>query len=214
MKKLFFIPLLAFLISCQPSKITQSWAAQDARPTKYKKILVLGVLTDNDNELQSKIENHLADDLRGMGYLAIAANKVFPAGTFVKGDTARATAAINGKGFDAILTIVLLNKMKEPYYVPGRITDYTYYNMNSRFNRYLNTVSEQIYAPGYYGEDTKYIWENNFYDLNSRRLIYSARSRTFDIASKTTLAHTYGLLMAQSLVEKNILIKPDSMEGE
>jgi len=214
MKKLFFIPLLAFLISCQPSKITQSWTAKDARPTKYKKILVLGVLTDNDNELQSLIENHLADDLRDMGYLAIASNKVFPAGTFVKGDTARATAAINGKGFDAILTIVLLDKKKEPYYVPGRITDFTYYDKNSRFNRYYNTVAEQIYTPGYYGEETKYIWENNFYDLYSRRLIYSARSRSFDIGSKSTLAHTYGLLMAQSLLEKNILIKPDSLKEE
>ncbi len=214
MKKIFFIPVLALLISCQPSKITQSWAAKDARPTKYKKILVLGVLTDNDIELQTKIETHLADDLREMGYLAIPANKVFPPGTFVKGDTARATAAINGKGFDAILTIVLLDKKKEPYYVPGRITNYTYFEQQSRFNRYINNVSEQIYSPGYYSVETKYIWENNFYDLNSKKLIYSARSRSFDITSKTTLAHTYGLLMAQSLVDKNILIKPDSMEEE
>lgn len=212
MKKLFFIPLLAFLISCQPSKITQSWVARDAQPTKYKKILVLGVLTDNDIELQSKIENHLSDDLRAMGYLAIAANKAFPAGTFVKGDTTRAVDALNGKGFDAILTIVLLDKKKEPYFVPGRISDPKYYEMSGRFNRYINIVSEQIYTPGYYGEETKYIWENNFYDLNTRKLIYSARSRSFEITSKNTLAHTYGLLMAQSLVEKNILIKPDSME--
>lgn len=212
MKKLFFIPLLAFLISCQPSKITQSWVAGDAQPTKYKKILVLGVLTDNDIELQSKIENHLSDDLRAMGYLAIAANKAFPAGTFVKGDTTRAVDALNGKGFDAILTIVLLDKKKEPYFVPGRISDPKYYEMSGRFNRYINIVSEQIYTPGYYGEETKYIWENNFYDLNTRKLIYSARSRSFEITSKNTLAHTYGLLMAQSLVEKNILIKPDSME--
>lgn len=212
MKKLFFIPLLAFLISCQPSKITQSWVAGDAQPTKYKKILVLGVLTDNDIELQSKIENHLSDDLRAMGYLAIAANKAFPAGTFVKGDTTRAVDALNGKGFDAILTIVLLDKKKEPYFVPGRISDPKYYEMSGRFNRYINIVSEKIYTPGYYGEETKYIWENNFYDLNTRKLIYSARSRSFEITSKNTLAHTYGLLMAQSLVEKNILIKPDSME--
>jgi hypothetical protein len=212
MKKLFIIPLLSFLISCQPSKITQSWVAKDAQPTKYKKILVLGVLTDNDVELQSKMENHMADDLRVMGYLAIAANKAFPAGTFVKGDTTRAVNALNGKGFDAILTIVLLDKKKEPYFVPGRITDPKYFELSGRFNRYINIVSEQIYTPGYYGEETKYIWENNFYDLNTRKLIYSARSRSFDFASKSTLAHTYGQLMAQSLVDKKILIKPDSME--
>jgi hypothetical protein len=212
MKKLFVIPLLALLISCQPSKITHVWTANDAKLIKYKKILVLGVLTDNDNELQTLIENHLANDLRDMGYLAIPANKVFPAGTFIKGDTARAVAAINGKGFDAILTVVLLDKKKEPYYVPGRITDYRNFDKSGRFDRYYNTVAEHIYTPGYYGEETKYVWENNFYDLNSHKLIYSARSRSFDIASKTTLAHTYGLLMAQSLESKNILIKPESLD--
>lgn len=212
MKKLFIIPLLALLVSCQPSKITQSWAAKDAAPKQYKKILVLGVLTDNDNELQTLIENHLADDLRAMGYLAIASNKAFPPGTFVRGDTARAVAAIDGNGFDAILTVVLLDKKKESYYVPGRITDYNNFNRYGRFNQYYNLVSDRIYSPGYFAEETKYIWENNFYDLNSHQMIYSARSRSFDVASKTTLAHTYGQLMANSLAEKNILMKPTIAE--
>ncbi len=208
MKKLFFISLLAFLISCQPSKITQSWTAKDVAPKQYKKILVLGVLTDNDNELQTKMENHLADDLRAMGYLALASNKIFTPGTFIKGDTATAKAALEGKGFDAILTIVLLDKKKEPYYVPGKITDYDKYNQTGFFNRYYNAVAEKIYTPGYYGEETRYIWENNFYDLTSRQLIYTARSRSFDFVSKNALAHTYGQLLAESLVNKKILIKP------
>ncbi|MGQ0737929.1 MAG: hypothetical protein ACT4OJ_02610 [Bacteroidota bacterium] len=214
MKPLFSLLLLALLISCQPSKITQSWAAKNAVPKKYKKILVLGVLTDNDNELQVKMEDHLAGDLKELGYNAIAANKIFPPGTFAKGDTARAKAAPEGRGFDGILTIVLLDKKKEHYYVPGKITDRNYYNRYGRFDRYLNEVSEVIYTPGYFGEEAKYIWENNFYDLLSKQMIYSARSRSFDIASKTTLAHTYGRLMAQNLINKKILIPPDKNDDE
>lgn len=214
MKKLLVLPLLALLVSCQPSKITQTWTAKDAAPKKYKKILVLGVLTDNDNELQVKMEDHLAGDLKDLGYNAIAANKVFPAGTFVKGDSARAKSAIEGKGFDGILTVVLLDKKKEEVYVPGKVTEYNYYMRYGRFDRYLTEVSERVYTPGYFTEQTKYIWENNFYDLGSRQMIYSARSRTFDIAGKNTLAHTYGMLMAESLVKKNILIKPETGDKE
>jgi hypothetical protein len=214
MKKIFLIPILALIVSCQPTKITQSWTAKDAMPKKYKKVLVLGVLTDNDNELQTKMEDHLAGDLKEMGYNAIAANKLFPPGTFVKGDTAKAKTAIEGKGFDAIMTIVLLDKKKETYYVPGKITDYTMYNKYGRFNRYYNTVTERIYTPGYYSTETKYIWENNFYDLDSKELVYSARSRSFDYTSKNTLAHTYGQLMAESLVKRNILIKPGKTDDE
>lgn len=208
MKKLLALPLLGLLLACQPSRITQTWTADNNTPKKYSKILVLGVLTDNDNELQVKIEDHLAGDLKDLGYNAIAANKVFPPGTFVKGDTARAKAAIEGKGFDGILTVVLLDKNKDKVYVPGRITQYNYYERYGRFDRYLNSVSERIYSPGYFTEETKYTWENNFYDLITKDIIYSARSNTFDIAGKNTLAHTYGLLMAESLVKKNILIKP------
>lgn len=214
MKKLFALPLLALLVACQPSKITQSWTDKDAAPKKYKKILVLGVLSDNDNELQTKMENHLAGDLKDMGYNAIAANTIFPAGTFVKGDTVKAKAAIDGKGFDGILTVVLLDKKKEQVYIPGRVTEYNYYMRYGRFDRYLTDVSERIYSPGYYTEETRYIWENNFYDLGNRKMIYSARSRSFDMVSKNALAHTYGQLMAESLVKKKILIKPEETDKE
>jgi hypothetical protein len=214
MKKLFFISYLALFVSCQPSKITQTWTAKEAIPKKYQQILVLGVLADNDNELQVKMEDHLAGDLKELGYTAIAANKIFPAGTFVKGDTARGVAAINDKGFDAILTIVLLDKTKEKVFVPGSNTYYKNQEQFNHFDRYYNTVYERIYTPGYYQDETKYFWENNFYDLYKKQLIYSARSRSFDISSKSKLAHSYGLLMAQSLVEKNILLKPGSPKEE
>jgi hypothetical protein len=212
MKKLLISLILVLLVACQPTKITKTWTAENAGPKRYKKVLVLSVLPETETELGIKIENHLADDLRGMGYLAIAANKIFPPGTFVRGDSARAKAALEGKGFDGVMTIVLLDKNKQPYFVPGKITDYTQYNRLSGFDRYYNTVAEQIYTPGYYGEETKYVWENNFYDLISRKMVYSARSRSFDITSKSTLAHSYGQLMAASLVKKNILVKPESME--
>lgn len=209
MKKFLILPLLAILSGCQPTKITQTWTAPDAAPKKYQKILVLGVLTADDNELQVLMENHLAGDLKEKGYNAYAANTVFPPGTFVKGDTLRAKNAILNGGFDGVLTVVLLDKKKEQVYVPGRITEYRYYNRYGRFDRYLYGVSDRIYTPGYYATETRYIWENNFYDLGNLQLVYSARSRTFDIASRNTLAHTYGQLMVESLVSKRILLVAD-----
>lgn len=200
--------------SCQPSRITQSWAAKDIRPKIYGKILVLGVLGDNDLELRTKMENHLADDLKALGYNSIPSNRIFPEGTFVRGDTTRARRAMEGKGFDGILTVVMLNKEQEQVYVPGGVSDVDYFNRFGRFDRYFTEINERILSPGYYVEQTRYIWENNFYDLSSRRLIYSARSSTFDIASKSTLAHTYGQLMVQSLLSKKIILKPVAAEEE
>lgn len=212
MKNFLFFSLAAILISCSATRITKTWTAEHITPKKYKKVLVLGIVPDNERELGMKIENHLADDLRGLGYLALAANKIYPSGTFIKGDTARAVKALEGKGFDGIITVVLVDKNKQPYYVAGKVTDFSQYSGMSGFYKYYNTVTEQVYSPGYYGEETRYNWENHFYDLNSGQLIYSARTRSFDIKSRNELANEYGQLLSRSLVKENILVKPDPGE--
>ncbi len=210
MKKIFFIPLLLLFVACQPSKITRHWTAKNWQPRPYKQILVLAIASDTDNVMQSKMEDHLTEDLRNMGYYAIAANKIYQPGTFVKGDTSRAIAAIAGRNFDAVFTLVLLDKQKEKFYVPGRITDSLRTGQNSRFEQYMNAVNDKIYTPGYYGEQTRFTWECNFYDGISRQIIYSARTRTFDYASTTILAHTFGQLLSYDLVKRKILTKPPS----
>jgi len=195
--------------SCQTSKITNTWTDKNVSPKKYNKILVLGVLKDDDRELQSKMEKHLAGDLNELGYIAFAASDIFPPGTFIKGDTAKATEAINSKSFDAVLTVVLLDKEKERYYVPGRVINTPFVTYYDRFGRYYYTIFDRIYTEGYYTTDTKIFWESNFYDLEEKKMIYSSQTRSFDPGSKESLAHYYGVLLANSLVKSRVLIKPE-----
>lgn len=206
MKKIFLVLCTAILFSCQTSKITNTWTDPNVSPKKYTKILVLGVLKDNDRELQSKMEKHLARDLNDLGYSAFAASDVYPPGTFINGDTLRAVEAINSKGFDAILTIVLRNMEKERTYVPGRVMNMPY---NDQFDRYYYTTYERIYTEGYDTTATTFFWESNFYDYTDKKLIYSSQTHSFDTGSKESLAHYYGLLLANNLVKSRVLIKPE-----
>ena len=199
----------AILFSCQTSKITATWTDKNVSPKKYNKILVVGVLKDNDHELQSKIEKHLAGDLNDLGYSAFAASDVFPLGTFVKGDTIKAIEALNSKGFDAVLTVVLLNKEKEKHYVPGRVMYTPYAPYHDRLDLYYYTMYDRIQTEGYYETATKIFWESNFYDRYSKRMIYSSQTESFDLGSKETLAHYYGVLLANNLVKSKVLIKPE-----
>ena len=208
MKKIFFVLGVTVIFSCQTSKITNTWTENNISPKKYAKVLVLGILTDNDRELKFKMEDHLAKDLNDLGYNALAANKIFPPDTFVKGDTARAVDAINREGFDAVLTIVLLNKVKERQYVPAKPLYDREITLFNRFNRYYYSIHDRIYAEGYYTENTKLFWESNFYDIDNKKLIYSSQTRSFDPGSKETLAHYYGILIANNLVKKKILLEP------
>lgn len=199
----------AVLFSCQTSKITHTWTDQNLSPKRYNKILVLGVLKDNDRELQSKMEKHLAGDLNDLGYSAFAASDVYPPGTFVKGDTTKAIEAISSKGFDAVLTIVLLNKEKEKYYIPGRVIYTPYATYHDRFDRYYYTIYDRIQTEGYYGTDTKIFWESNFYDRTAKKMVYSSQTQSFDPGSKESLAHYYGVLLVNNLVKSKVLIKPE-----
>jgi len=213
MKKLFFVTVAGLFFSCQTSKITHTWTEPDITPKKYSNVLVLGILKVDDRELQAKMEDHLVGDLNELGYHAQAANKVFPPGTFVKGDTSRAVGAIQSKGFDAVLTIVLLNKEKERQYIPGRVVYTPYAPYYNRFGRYYYSMFDRIYTEGYYTVDTKMFWESNFYDVKDKKMIYSAQTRSFDPGSKESLAHYYGVLIANSLVKKKVLIRPDDAAG-
>ena len=209
MKKIFLILCTAVLFSCQTSKITSTWTDNNVSPKKYNKILVLGVLKDNDHELQSKMEKHLAGDLNDLGYSAFAASDVFPSGTFIKGDTTKAIEALNSKGFDAVLTIVLLNKEKEKQYIPGRVIHTPYAPYHDRLDLYYYTMYDRIQTEGYYESGTKIFWESNFYDRNSKKMIYSSQTESFDLGSKENLAHYYGALLANNLVKRKVLIKPE-----
>lgn len=209
MKNIILLFWAVVLLSCQSSKITSTWVNKDVSPKKYNKILVLGVLKDNDRELQSKMEKHMAGDLNDLGYSAFAASDLYAPGTFVKGDTARAMEAINSKGFDAVFTVVLLNKEKERYYVPGRVINTPFVAYYDRFGRYYYTIYDRISTEGYYAEDTKIFWESNFYDLGEKRMIYSSQTESFDPGSKESLAHYYGVLLANSLIKSRVLTRPD-----
>lgn len=208
MKKILAAILILLLVSCQPNKIVHRWTNKEIPPTHFKQILVLAVANDTDRVLASKMEDHFAQDLKEMGYYSIAANKIYPAGTFIKGDSARAITAINGKNFDAVFTMVLLEKGKERFYTPGRITDREQNMNSSRFERYINAVNERLYTPASYDEQTKYIWESNFYDLTNKQMLYSSRTRSFEYASSTVLAHTFAELLANDLVKRKIFSKP------
>jgi hypothetical protein len=112
---------------------------------------------------------------------------------------------LGNSGIDAILTIVLLDKTKERYYVPGRIYYSPYVIYYNRFWGYYRTMHDRVYVPGYYSENTKYFWESNFYALDRKELLYSAQSQSFDPGSISGLSHEYGQMIVKDMVRKSIL---------
>ena len=207
MKQVTKVLLAALFIfaSCTSSRITSSWKSPDMPQKKYKKILVLGLLKETDRALREKMEAHIMGDLKILGYDAICSCIEYDPKAFSNMKEQDAIQKLNAGGIDAVLTVVLLNKTKERYYVPWRVL-YTPYNIYNRsWWGYYSTMYGRIYEPGYYEVSTKYFWESNFYDLQTKQLLYSVQTESFDPGSSQSLAHEYGQLIVNSMVKNEVL---------
>lgn len=204
--KRIFVFLLVILSGCTSSKITHTWKSSNAEIKPTQKILVLGLIHDNDRNTQEKMEQHLVNDLIELGYIASSSLKEYGPKAFEKMTEQDVLDKIKNSGFDVVLSIVLLDKSKERYYVPERIY-YSPFTMYQRgFWRYYTLMNERIYSPGYYEESTRYFWESNLFEVASRQLIFSAQTESFDPASKEILGHEYGQIIVKNMIKEKILL--------
>jgi hypothetical protein len=151
------------------------------------------------------MEQHLVDDLKGRGMDAISSYKQYGPKAFDSMNESEAVEKIRDSGVDAVITIVLLDKLKERNYVPGQVsyTPYTVYG--NRWWGYYSTLNRRVYSPGYYVTNTEYFWESNLYDAASKELIYSVQTKSFDPASTESLAHEYGKMIVGDMVKNGVL---------
>lgn len=204
---LLFFAIAFLLSSCSSSLITTSWKDKDVTPQPYKKVLVLGLIGDPDRSLREKMEQHFVGDLQDLGYSAFSAMQVYGPKAFENVKESEAIQQLRDKGFDAIITIVLLNKSRERYYTYGKMIYSPYAIYQEKFWGYYSTMYDRVYSAGYYAEETKYFWESNFYDVASLAPRYSVQSQSFEPGSARTLGHEYGLMIVQDMVKQKVLQK-------
>ena len=195
-----------FVISCSSSvKITNSWKSDNLPQKSYNKIIVVGMLPDKERDMRENMENHMVGDLKSHGYNAVSSFRELGPKAFENMNEQEVLDKIKDYGVDAVITIVLLDKQRERYYVPSRIyySPYTIYQRH--FFGYYTTIYGRIYTPGYYIRNTKYFWESNFYDMEGRQLLYSVQTESFDPASAATLSNEYGQMIVNDLAKKGVL---------
>jgi hypothetical protein len=205
MKKLIMFFLAAAVIACSSSRITTSWKAKDEAPKKFGKILVIALLKQNDGALKKQMEDHLVGDLSTAGYTAVSCIDEYGPKAFAGLDEEKVIDRLRDKGFDAVMTIVLLSKQQEKDYVPGRVVNSPYYVYHNRFWTYYSTMNNRIETTGYYSTTTKYFWESNLYDMTQKKLLYSVQTESFQPSSTSSLAHEYGKLIVDDMLKQQVL---------
>ncbi len=214
MKLLKYITLVIALVlfaGCSSTYITSTWKASEVTAKKYNKVMVVGIIREADRTVKQKMEGHLVDDLKALGYNAVSAFNVYGPRAFQDMEESMITSKLANEDVDAVLTIVLLDKEKERYYTPGRVIYSPYVTYHYRFPGYYRSLYYRIDEPGYYNVSTKYFWESNFYDVKENKLIYSVQTESFDPSSTDNLAHQYGQKIIDVMVKDKVLGKQENI---
>ena len=209
MKKFSIYSLLlsaVLLPACSSiTNITSVWKSPDANQKKFEKIMVIGIIREADRSIRERMETHMVGDLKDLGYEAVSAYDKYGPKTFEGLNEKEVIDKLHDDNIDAVLTVVLLDKKKERYYIPGKMVNTPYVMTQDHFWGYYQSLISRIYMPGYFEVTERYFWESNLYDLKSNRLLFSVQTQSFAPSSTEQLAHQYGEKIVRSMVKNKLL---------
>ena len=211
--------LLAFsafmmLSSCSSSvQITGDWKSDRAdTETGYGNIMVVTML--NNLEGAQAVENEIREVMQKQNVTTSLSSKSFPSMNVENFDSKKDDIfeKISTSKNDAILTISLLDKKEEVYYVPGgQAYDPGAFAWYGNFWGYYSYYYPRTYEPGYYDVDNVYFIEANLYDADSQELIYSAQAETFNPQDDIYgFASDFAQTLVRELDSENLLETYDS----
>lgn len=166
------IAVIVIISSCSSTRITSSWREPDKTVVfeKLNKVLVVALFKDETS--RHNAEDQMAGYLDGKGivsYNYLDAN-------FNKANEESLREKIKADGFDAAVTMRLVDVDKEKIYNPGNNSFYPRYYRN--FSGYYYRSWNYYSTPGYYTTTKTYSIETNVYTIKEDKIIWSGVTAT------------------------------------
>jgi hypothetical protein len=197
---------LMLLAACSSTKLTSSWKTNDAQLQRDKKIMVMALVPKQEKQLRMLMEDNLVAELKKEGYNAASAFREYGPDAFDdKTDEKTALRKLKNSDASQVLTVVLLDKSRERNFVRSgpMYGPYPYYY--GGFWPYYSRWYGTMYQPGYYQSNIKYNWESNLYDLDQRKLIYSAQTQSVDPPTAVRQAYLYARQIVKDMEKQQLI---------
>jgi hypothetical protein len=195
---------LLLLAACTSTKLTSSWKTDDAQLQRDKKIMVMALTPRQEVQLRTLMEDNLVTELKREGYNVVSAFREYGPEEFGKDDEKAALRKLRNENVDQVMMIVLVDKAREKNYVRSAPP---YGPYGYRWWPYYSWWYGRMYEPGYYRTDTKYTWESNLYDVNQRKLIYSAQTQSVDPPTAVRQAYLYARQIVKDMNRQQVIAK-------
>lgn len=193
------------LAACTSTKLTSSWKTDNGQLQRDKKIMVMALLPRQEGQLRSLMEDNLVSELNREGYNAVSALKQYGPQEFAKIDEKTALGKLRGDNVDQVMMIVLVDKAREKNFVRSGPAYGPYGSY--RWWPYYSWWYNRMYEPGYYQTNTKYTWESNLYDLDQRKLIYSAQTQSVDPPTAVRQAYLYARQIIKDMTRQQVIAR-------
>ena len=196
---------LFILNGCSTPFIRTDWKTQHEFPGKYKKILVMGIIKDEDLALRRNVEKLFIDDFKSAGYNAVSGLDAYgPRGLANLGQE-ETYIKIRQNGTDAVITIALIDKRKEKYIKPRKGQAYASIYYFERIWNYPAIQAELV--NGKNPENREFFWECILFDLNTLEPQHTLQTKSFKSDLAESIIRDYGKEIISKMIKEKILVK-------
>lgn len=205
-KNIFFYLLICsiFFSSCSANRLLSSWTEDTQDHYNLGKVLVVGVAID---ETKRRIyEDTFVSSLTELDVLAVPSYTVCKQA--IEPSTEGLKEVVEKTGADAVLITHLVGKNEESYSPPTQQSSSVASHFSHGLYRYYPAIYRSVYAPGNYSVTTKVILETNLYDVQTEKLIWSARSESIDPVMTRKYYQKLINLFLDDLIKQKIIQEP------
>lgn len=198
--------LATFLFSCSSTNITATWKAPEYSGKQFNKLLVWG-LSDNVSA-RATVEDEVAYFLNLKKIASVSGSDIAPPDRKALPQKMEdAKTLLEKNGFDAVLTMGLIDRKEETKYVEGNgyytPMAYGYYGS---FYSYYPYMYGNVYQPGHYESSESIFIETNLWDVTTGKLVWSAQTKTIDPSSIENFANSYARDVVSEMIKRGVLI--------
>jgi hypothetical protein len=167
-------------MGCASTKLVDVWQDDSYTGSPLAKVLVVAISKDERN--RRIFEDSFAKEFRAQGVEAVPGYTLLAGGAAL--EQGAISQAIEGKGFDGVVISHHAGTDEETVYYPGTTRTEAWgtggYRGRGGYDGYYRRSWETVSDPGYTAKYTTLFIETNIYETADEKLIWSARSETYD----------------------------------
>lgn len=196
------------LFGCASPKVMTAWKTDHAIPAIHNKVLVVGIIKNDNDSLRRQIENDGVEYLKELGYTAVSTLVEFgPKGLSGMGQE-NTYLKLCDAGIDAVITVTLIEKLKQINYLSEKYntgTNYYFYDRIWNYQKIQADLSEKKPI-----NNISYLWESILFDLGTLQPLCVIQTQSFNAGRETNNGYKYVRQILDKMKKEKILVKQDN----